>query len=88
LNDPAEWDIPFVVSTLAEIEAAIPALSAEELAELERFVRKQRGHLSGAPAKVSDNLWSGARERLRRLWGERTLSEAEVEGMRDYEDGE
>ena len=30
------------MSTLAEIEEAVPHLSAEELAELERFVRKAR----------------------------------------------
>ena len=30
------------MSTLAEIEEAIPHLSPEELAELERFVRKAR----------------------------------------------
>jgi hypothetical protein len=30
------------VSTLAEIEAAIPKLNAEELAELERFILAQR----------------------------------------------
>lgn len=30
------------MSTLAEIEEAVPKLSAEELAELERFVRKAK----------------------------------------------
>ena len=30
------------MSTLAEIEEVVPRLSAEELAELERFVRKAR----------------------------------------------
>jgi hypothetical protein len=30
------------MSTLAEIEEAVPHLSADELAELERFVRKAR----------------------------------------------
>jgi hypothetical protein len=30
------------MSTLAEIEAAVPTLSAEELAELEKFVRLER----------------------------------------------
>ena len=30
------------MSTLAEIEAAVPKLSVEELAELERFVRAER----------------------------------------------
>ena len=30
------------MSTLAEIEQAVPQLSAEELAELERFVRSAR----------------------------------------------
>ena len=76
------------MSTLAEIEAAIPKLSAEELAEVERFVRAQRGKLSGGSVLTSGNLWGGARERLRRIWGERTLSEGEVAEMRDYEDGE
>ena len=30
------------MNTLAEVEAAVPQLSAEELAELERFVRNAR----------------------------------------------
>ena len=30
------------MSTLAEIEMAVPGLSAEELAELEQFIRKAR----------------------------------------------
>lgn len=30
------------MSTLAELEAAVPQLSAEELAELEQFIRKTR----------------------------------------------
>ena len=30
------------MNTLAEVEAVVPKLSAEELAELERFVRKAR----------------------------------------------
>jgi TATA-binding protein-associated factor Taf7 len=30
------------MSTLAEVEAAVPQLSAEELAELEQFIRKTR----------------------------------------------
>jgi len=76
------------MSPLAEIEAAIPKLSAEELAEVERFVREQRGKLSGGPMLPPGNLWGGARERLRRIWGDRTLSEGAVAEMRDYEDDE
>jgi hypothetical protein len=37
---------------------------------------------------VAPNLWTGARERLRRIWGDQVLSEGEVAAMRDYEDGE
>jgi hypothetical protein len=76
------------VSTLAEIEAAIPKLSTEELAEVERLVRERRGKMFGDPVSQPGNLWGGARERLRRIWGERTLREDEVVEMRDYEDGE
>ena len=77
------------VSTLAEIEAAIPKLSAEELVELERFAREQRGKLAGGSVvSRSGNLWRGARERLHRIWGERVLSDVEVAEMRDDEDGE
>ena len=36
------------MSTLREIEAAVPRLSADELAELERFVRAARERDSGA----------------------------------------
>jgi hypothetical protein len=35
------------MSTLAEIEQAIPELSSEELAELERFIRKARQGKTG-----------------------------------------
>jgi hypothetical protein len=76
-----------VVSTLAEIEAAIPHLSARELVELARMVREQLERQPGQSA-ASKNLWSGARERLHALWGERVLGDAEVAEMRDYEDGE
>lgn len=76
------------VSTLAEIEAAIPKLSAEELVEVERCAREQRGRLSGGARVRPENLWGGARERLHRIWGERLLSEGEVAEMRDDEDGE
>jgi hypothetical protein len=74
------------VSTLAEIEAAIPTLSAAELEELERIVRQQRAKQTSTAGAVPENLWSGARERLRRIWGERVLSDAEVEEMRAFED--
>lgn len=76
------------MSTLAEIEAAIPTLSTEELAELEKVVREQRGKRSSEPRVASRNLWSGARERLLRIWGDRVLSEQEVAALRDDEDGE
>jgi hypothetical protein len=36
------------MSTLAEIEAAVPKLSAEELAELERFVHAERRKASSS----------------------------------------
>lgn len=78
----------FVVSTLAEIEAAIPQLSAGELAELARIVREHLDKQSAPSAVTSKNLWGGARERLRTLWGKRVLGDAEVAEMRDYEDGE
>ena len=43
------------MSTLAEIEQAVPQLSAEELAELERFVRHARREKSrGAGVSVFD----------------------------------
>ena len=43
------------MSTLAEIEEAVPHLSAEELAELERFVRKARQEQDGRrPHSVLD----------------------------------
>ena len=39
------------MSTLAEIEAAIPQLTASELAELEQFVREAKlGKMTGPPA--------------------------------------
>jgi hypothetical protein len=77
-----------VVSTLADIEAAIPHLSAGELVKLARMVHEQLEKQSGQSATIPKNLWGGARERLRALWGERVLSDGEVAEMRDYEDGE
>ena len=42
------------VSTLREIEAAVPELSAEDLAELERFVRSARERQTVARHSVLD----------------------------------
>ncbi|CAN5584428.1 hypothetical protein BH09VER1_BH09VER1_40330 [soil metagenome] len=49
------------MSTLAEIEAAVPRLSAEELAELENFVRLERQK----KAKVE---WPDFEARRRRIF--------------------
>jgi hypothetical protein len=38
------------MSTLAEIEAAVPMLNAQELAKLERFVQEERRKMSIASA--------------------------------------
>lgn len=75
------------MTSLAEIEAAIPMLSPEELGELEQFIRGWRE--KRAPVEpAGENLWRGARERLRQIWGDRTLSNEEVAVMRDFEDAE
>ena len=39
------------MSTLAEIEKAIPQLTASELAELERFVRRAKRGKAATPAR-------------------------------------
>ena len=39
------------MSTLAEIEAAIPQLTASELAELEQFVRKTKREKAAEPRR-------------------------------------
>ncbi len=39
------------MSTLAEIEAAVPQLTASELAELEQFVRRAKREKALAPAR-------------------------------------
>ena len=39
------------MSTLAEIEAAIPQLTASELAELEQFVRKTKREKTAEPRR-------------------------------------
>jgi hypothetical protein len=40
------------MSTLAEIEEAVPKLNARELAELEKFVQAQRRKAEGQPDTV------------------------------------
>ena len=56
------------MSTLAEIEAAIPQLSANELAELEQFVRKtKRGKAAEPRRSVLDIKPSNLGKMLRPL---------------------
>ena len=43
------------MSTLAEIEKAVPRLSTEELAELERFVREVREEKAGVKLGAGDD---------------------------------
>jgi hypothetical protein len=61
------------MSTLAEIEAAVPQLTPAELAELERFVREIRSRQTGA-ASARTKPWmelagclAGESDELRRL---------------------
>ena len=44
------------MSTLAEIEAAVPRLTEEELLKLERLVRQTRRGPAGHPAPVAFDL--------------------------------
>lgn len=74
------------MKTLAEIEAAIPRLSADELKELERLLQARRLKM-GSGSNSPTNLWSGARARLQRIWGQRVLTESEIAEMREFEDG-
>ena len=76
------------MSTLAEIEEAVETLPGSEQEELLRFLTSRVRNRSAGPVRRDGGLWSGARERLGRIWGERTLSEREVAEMRDFEDGE
>ena len=56
------------MSTLAEIEAAIPQLTASELAELEQFVRKTKREKTAEPRRsVLDMEPSDLGEMLRPL---------------------
>ena len=78
------------MSTLAEIEQAVDTLPRPDQETLWQHL----SHRLFAPASAAErretgpNLWAGARERLRRIWGDRVLSEDEVAAMRDDEDGE
>ena len=78
------------MNTLAAIEEAVESLPRPQQERLWQHL----SHRLFAPAggaerrEVGPNLWAGARERLRGIWGERVLSEREVAAMRDYEDGE
>lgn len=70
------------MSTLAEIEAAVPKLSAEELAELERFVRLER-------QKKHPVAWPDFAARQKRIFPNgpplgKPLSEIVSEGRGEY----
>jgi len=78
------------MSTLAEIEEAVESLPRPDQEMLWQHLSQRLFASAGAvePRQAGPDLWAGARERLRRIWGERVLSESEVAGMRDCEDGE
>ena len=78
------------MSTLAEIENAVETLPRPEQETLWQHLSQRLFAPAGVaePRQVAPNLWTGARERLRRIWGDQVLSEGEVAAMRDYEDGE
>ena len=49
------------MSTVAEIEAVVPSLSVEELAELERFIHQAReGKVRGAVELAGFDAWLAA----------------------------
>ena len=78
------------MSTLTEIENAVETLPRPEQEMLwQHLSRRLFAPAEGAgPRQAGPNLWAGARERLRRIWGDRVLSEGEGATMRDDEDGE
>ena len=78
------------MSTLAEIENAVETLPRPEQETLWQHLSQRLFAPAGVaePRQVAPNLWTGARERLRRIWGDQVLSEGEVAAMRDDEDGE
>lgn len=78
------------MSTLAEIENAVETLPRPEQETLWQHLSQRLFATAGgvAPQPAGPGLWSGAREQLRRIWGDRVLSEGEVAAMRDFEDGE
>ncbi len=78
------------MSTLAEIEKAVGALPRPDQETLwQHLSQRLFAPAGGAESRqAGPGLWTGARERLRRIWGDRVLGESEVAGMRDYEDGE
>ena len=75
---------PPCMSTLAEIEMAVPQLTASELAELERFVRDIRAKQAGAapspgrPWMELAGCFAGESDELRRV---DRLVEAEFESV-------
>ena len=76
------------MSTLAEIEEAVETLPRPEQETLwQHLSQRLFAQQNGAP-QMGTKLWAGARERLRKIWGERVLGEDEVAAMRDCEDGE
>ncbi len=78
------------MSTLAEIEEAVETLPRPEQETLWQHLSQRLFASAGGAERrqAGPNLWAGARERLRGIWGDRVLSVSEVAGMRDYEDGE
>ena len=78
------------MSTLAEIEEAVETLPRPEQETLWQHLSQRLFASAGGAERrqAGPNLWTGARERLRGIWGDRVLSVSEVAGMRDYEDGE
>ena len=79
------------MSTVVEIEEALDALPRPEQEVVWQHLSHRlfsTGSNSAKPQEAGVALWAGARERLRRIWGDRVLDEREVAAMRDYEDGE
>ena len=78
------------MSTLAEIEEAVGTLPRPEQETLWQHLSQRLFAPAGGtePRQAGPNLWIGARERLRRIWGDVVLNENQVAAMRDYEDGE
>lgn len=78
------------MSTLAEIEEAVETLPRPEQETLWQHLSQRLFVRMGTAerATAGANLWKGARERLRNIWGDRVLSESEIASMRDDGDGE